>query len=167
MSGQSASGDFHPPGKSVQIRQPWRPGSSCQSSAPPKLASISSLRDASIWNAAELRSSPPGRGGCLESASMASSIATTPSRKDAGEALGRSGDEGIDGIIKEDPLGLDIIYLHPDPQPSFPSLVAPGSVTQFFPHADPTTSSCNGRHNIGGRGRFDAGPREVGITGKI
>lgn len=31
------------------------------------------------------------------------------SRKDAGEALGRSGDEGIDGIIKEDPLGLDII----------------------------------------------------------
>ena len=32
------------------------------------------------------------------------------SRKDAGEALGRSGDEGIDGIIKEDPLGLHIIY---------------------------------------------------------
>ena len=33
------------------------------------------------------------------------------SLKDAGEALGRSGDEGIDGLIKEDPLGLDIIYL--------------------------------------------------------
>jgi restriction system protein len=33
------------------------------------------------------------------------------SHKDAGEALGRSGDEGVDGIIKEDPLGLDIIYL--------------------------------------------------------
>jgi len=33
------------------------------------------------------------------------------SRKDAGEALGKSGDEGIDGIIKEDALGLDIIYL--------------------------------------------------------
>jgi restriction system protein len=32
-------------------------------------------------------------------------------RKDAGEALGRAGDEGIDGIIKEDPLGLDIVYL--------------------------------------------------------
>jgi len=32
-------------------------------------------------------------------------------RKDAGEAIGRSGDEGIDGIIKEDRLGLDIIYL--------------------------------------------------------
>jgi len=32
-------------------------------------------------------------------------------RKDAGEAIGRSGDEGIDGIIKEDTLGLDTIYL--------------------------------------------------------
>jgi restriction system protein len=33
------------------------------------------------------------------------------SRKDAGRAIGRSGDEGIDGIIKEDKLGLDIIYI--------------------------------------------------------
>jgi len=33
------------------------------------------------------------------------------SRKDAGEAIGKTGDEGIDGIIKEDKLGLDIIYL--------------------------------------------------------
>lgn len=33
------------------------------------------------------------------------------SRKDAGEAVGKSGDGGIDGIIKEDRLGLDIIYL--------------------------------------------------------
>jgi len=33
------------------------------------------------------------------------------SRKDAGKAMGRSGDEGIDGIIKEDRLGLDIIYI--------------------------------------------------------
>ena len=33
------------------------------------------------------------------------------SRKDAGRAIGKSGDEGIDGIIKEDRLGLDIIYL--------------------------------------------------------
>jgi restriction system protein len=31
--------------------------------------------------------------------------------KDAGNAIGRSGDEGIDGTIKEDKLGLDIIYL--------------------------------------------------------
>ena len=33
------------------------------------------------------------------------------SRHDAGKAIGRSGDEGIDGIIKEDRLGLDIIYI--------------------------------------------------------
>jgi len=33
------------------------------------------------------------------------------SRKDAGQAIGKSGDEGIDGIIKEDKLGLDLIYI--------------------------------------------------------
>jgi len=33
------------------------------------------------------------------------------SLKDAGKAVGKSGDEGIDGIIKEDRLGLDIIYI--------------------------------------------------------
>ena len=31
--------------------------------------------------------------------------------KDAGKAIGKSGDEGIDGIIKEDKLGLDTIYI--------------------------------------------------------
>ncbi|GCE25854.1 restriction endonuclease [Dictyobacter alpinus] len=33
------------------------------------------------------------------------------SRKDAGQAIGQAGDGGIDGIIKEDKLGLDAIYL--------------------------------------------------------
>lgn len=33
------------------------------------------------------------------------------SRKDAGQTLGKSGDGGIDGVIKEDRLGLDVIYL--------------------------------------------------------
>lgn len=33
------------------------------------------------------------------------------SREDAGQAIGGSGDEGIDGIIKEDRLGLDVIYV--------------------------------------------------------
>lgn len=33
------------------------------------------------------------------------------SRSDAGKAIGRSGDEGIDGIIKEDKLGLDVVYI--------------------------------------------------------
>jgi restriction system protein len=31
--------------------------------------------------------------------------------QDAGQVVGRSGDGGIDGIIKEDKLGLDVIYL--------------------------------------------------------
>jgi restriction system protein len=33
------------------------------------------------------------------------------SRKDAGERIGQSGDGGIDGIIKEDRLGLDAVYI--------------------------------------------------------
>jgi restriction system protein len=33
------------------------------------------------------------------------------SRSDAGKSIGQIGDEGIDGIIKEDRLGLDVIYL--------------------------------------------------------
>lgn len=33
------------------------------------------------------------------------------SRQDAGRAIGKSGDGGIDGMIKEDKLGLDVIYL--------------------------------------------------------
>jgi restriction system protein len=33
------------------------------------------------------------------------------SKIDAGKALGQTGDEGVDGIIKEDRLGLDVIYL--------------------------------------------------------
>ena len=33
------------------------------------------------------------------------------SREEAGKAVGRSGDGGIDGVINEDRLGLDAIYL--------------------------------------------------------
>ena len=33
------------------------------------------------------------------------------SRRDAARAVGKSGDEGIDGIIDEDRLGLDTIYI--------------------------------------------------------
>ena len=32
-------------------------------------------------------------------------------RKDAGEVIGKSGDEGVDGLINEDRLGLDVIYI--------------------------------------------------------
>ena len=33
------------------------------------------------------------------------------SRRDAGQVVGKSGDAGIDGIIKEDRLGLDLVYI--------------------------------------------------------
>ncbi len=33
------------------------------------------------------------------------------SRKGAGRAIGKSGDEGIDGVIDEDALGLDVVYV--------------------------------------------------------
>lgn len=33
------------------------------------------------------------------------------SRKDAGRAIGQSGDGGVDGIINEDRLGLDVVYI--------------------------------------------------------
>lgn len=33
------------------------------------------------------------------------------SRTDAGQAVGKAGDEGIDGVISEDRLGLDVVYL--------------------------------------------------------
>jgi restriction system protein len=33
------------------------------------------------------------------------------SREEAGKAIGRSGDGGIDGVIDQDPLGLDRVYL--------------------------------------------------------
>ena len=31
--------------------------------------------------------------------------------EEAGSAIGRQGDEGIDGVIKEDVLGLDVLYI--------------------------------------------------------
>jgi len=33
------------------------------------------------------------------------------SRRDAGRAIGKSGDGGVDGVIKEDKLGLDVVYI--------------------------------------------------------
>ena len=50
------------------------------------------------------------------------------SRKDAGEAIGKSGDEGIDGIIKEDRLGLDVIYLQAK---RWENNVAPAEIQKF------------------------------------
>lgn len=49
------------------------------------------------------------------------------SREEAARRIGRSGDGGVDGVIDEDPLGLDIIYVqakryHPDNKVSRPAI---------------------------------------------
>jgi restriction system protein len=49
-------------------------------------------------------------------------------RKDAGEAVGRAGDNGIDGIIKEDRLGLDAIYIQAK---RWENPVGPGVIREF------------------------------------
>lgn len=65
------------------------------------------------------------------------------SRADAGRALGRSGDGGIDGIIKEDRLGLDAIFIQakrwadkpvgrPDVQQFAGALAGHGAVKGIF-----------------------------------
>jgi restriction system protein len=33
------------------------------------------------------------------------------SRENVVQRIGKSGDEGIDGIVNEDPLGLDVVYV--------------------------------------------------------
>ena len=33
------------------------------------------------------------------------------SAEDAGRAVGGAGDDGVDGVIKEDRLGLDVVYV--------------------------------------------------------
>ena len=49
----------------------------------------------------------------IDSSRPGSRIRATRSRRDAGAAVGRSGDGGIDGVIKEDRLGLDAVYIKP------------------------------------------------------
>ena len=50
---------------------------------------------------------------------------------DAGRALGRSGDGGVDGVIDEDALGLDRIYVQAKRYKDG-NLVGPGSIRDFF-----------------------------------
>jgi restriction system protein len=64
------------------------------------------------------------------------------SHQDAGKHLGKSGDGGIDGIINEDRLGLDVIYIqakrwksnvsHPDIRDFVGALVGKGAVKGVF-----------------------------------
>ena len=50
------------------------------------------------------------------------------SRADAAQVVGRSGDDGIDGVIKEDRLGLDNVYVQAK---KWDNSVGPGEIDQF------------------------------------
>lgn len=50
---------------------------------------------------------------------------------DAGQALGQSGDGGVDGVINEDTLGLDRIYVQAKRYKQ-DSIVGPGAIRDFF-----------------------------------
>jgi restriction system protein len=50
---------------------------------------------------------------------------------DAGRALGQSGDGGVDGVIDEDALGLDRIYVQAKRYKS-DNVVGPGAIRDFF-----------------------------------
>ena len=57
------------------------------------------------------------------------------SAADAGRALGRSGDEGVDGVIDQDALGLDRVYIQAKRYADGNS-VGPGAIRDFFGSLD-------------------------------
>ena len=55
--------------------------------------------------------------------------------ENAGRAIGRSGDDGVDGVIDQDPLGLDRVYVqakryHPE------NKIGPSAIRDFFGSLD-------------------------------
>lgn len=57
------------------------------------------------------------------------------SAADAGRALGRSGDDGVDGVIDQDALGLDRVYIQAKRYATNNS-VGPGAIRDFFGSLD-------------------------------
>jgi restriction system protein len=57
------------------------------------------------------------------------------SAADAGRALGRSGDDGVDGVIDQDALGLDRVYIQAKRYAANNS-VGPGAIRDFFGSLD-------------------------------
>ncbi len=51
--------------------------------------------------------------------------------EDAGKALGKSGDDGIDGVIDQDPLGVDQIYIQAK-RYAATNTVGAGAMRDFF-----------------------------------
>lgn len=54
---------------------------------------------------------------------------------DAGRALGRSGDDGVDGVIDQDALGLDRVYIQAK-RYAVNNSVGPGAIRDFFGSLD-------------------------------
>lgn len=57
------------------------------------------------------------------------------SAKDAGRAIGRSGDDGVDGVIDQDALGLDRVYIQAK-RYQRDNLVGPSAIRDFFGSLD-------------------------------
>lgn len=53
------------------------------------------------------------------------------SSEDAGRAIGQSGDDGVDGVIDQDPLGVDQIYVQAK-RYAVGNQVGPGAIRDFF-----------------------------------
>lgn len=51
--------------------------------------------------------------------------------EDAGRALGKSGDDGVDGVIDQDPLGVDQIYIQAK-RYAEGNNISPGAIRDFF-----------------------------------
>jgi restriction system protein len=57
------------------------------------------------------------------------------SAADAGRALGRSGDDGVDGVIDQDALGLDRVYIQAK-RYAIGNNIGPGAIRDFFGSLD-------------------------------
>jgi restriction system protein len=57
------------------------------------------------------------------------------SAADAGRALGRSGDDGVDGVIDQDALGLDRVYIQAK-RYAVGNSIGPGAIRDFFGSLD-------------------------------
>ena len=54
---------------------------------------------------------------------------------EAGRAIGKSGDDGVDGVIDQDPLGLDRVYIQAKRYQS-QNTIGPGAIRDFFGSLD-------------------------------
>lgn len=77
------------------------------------------------------------------------------SRSDAAQVVGKSGDGGIDGVIKEDRLGLDMLYVQAK---RYETDVGPSAIREFVGSLDEHKASKGVFITCGG---FTAGAREA------